>query len=351
MTRDLKWGTPVPVKGFEEKVFYVWFDACFGYISITANYTPTGWRKWWQAPASSEKCNVQLYQFMGKDNVPFHTVIFPGSLLGTVSEAGQEESQSNGSSANHCPWTLLHHINTTEYLNYESGKFSKSRGIGVFGNDARDSGIPAAVWRYYLLSVRPETTDSTFSWDDFGARNNNELLANLGNFVSRVTKFAAANCDNSVPTSSMASMTAKEEKLVQSVNAELKMYLELMEAVSLRAALKQVMAISSLGNHYLTESGLDRKLLAEDPARCAMIIATALNLVYLIGTIIDPFMPSTGTAIREMLNAPAMAIPDTWVVDALLPGHPLGTPVHLFSRLEEQRLAELRSKFAGKQVK
>ena len=179
MTRDLKWGTPVPVPGFEDKVFYVWFDACFGYISITANYTEK-WRQWWQCNAEEGRPKVELFQFMGKDNVPFHTVIFPSTLLGTVDPNAEEQS---------CPWTLLHHINTTEYLKYEQGKFSKSRNIGVFGNDARDSGIPVAVWRYYLLSVRPETTDSTFSWDDFGARNNNELLANLGNFVSRTSKF------------------------------------------------------------------------------------------------------------------------------------------------------------------
>jgi methionyl-tRNA synthetase len=112
ITRDLKWGTPVPKKGYEDKVFYVWFDAPIGYLSITANYTPN-WELWWKNPE-----DVQLYQFMGKDNVPFHTVIFPSTLLGTNEN-----------------WTLLHHISTTEYLLYENGKFSKSRGVGVFGNN------------------------------------------------------------------------------------------------------------------------------------------------------------------------------------------------------------------------
>jgi methionyl-tRNA synthetase len=111
ITRDLKWGTPVPLPEYADKVFYVWFDAPIGYISITANYT-NEWQQWWKNPD-----NVDLYQFMGKDNIPFHTVIFPCSLLGT-NEA----------------WTLLHHISTTEYLNYEDGKFSKSRGVGVFGD-------------------------------------------------------------------------------------------------------------------------------------------------------------------------------------------------------------------------
>ncbi|CAB5395795.1 unnamed protein product [Rhizophagus irregularis] len=118
ITRDLKWGTPVPLEEMKEKVFYVWFDAPIGYLSITANYTPH-WEKWWKNPD-----DVKLYQFMGKDNVPFHTVIFPSSLFGT----GED-------------WTLLYHINTTEYLNYENTKFSKSRNIGVFGTDAKDTGI------------------------------------------------------------------------------------------------------------------------------------------------------------------------------------------------------------------
>ena len=140
ITRDLKWGTPVPLEAYKEKVFYVWFDAPIGYISITACYTDE-WQKWWQ-----NQEDVELYQFMGKDNITFHTVIFPSTLIGS----GQ-------------PWTKLHHISTTEYLNYERDettgapmKFSKRLGAGVFGDDAMSTGIPSEVWRYYLLSNRPE---------------------------------------------------------------------------------------------------------------------------------------------------------------------------------------------------
>ena len=123
ITRDLSWGTPVPLEGYDKKVLYVWFDACIGYVSITANYTKE-WKKWWKAGS-----DVKLYQFMGKDNVPFHTVVFPGSQLGT----------------NDGDWTMLHHLSTTEYLQYEGGKFSKSRGVGVFGNNAKDTGVPPSV--------------------------------------------------------------------------------------------------------------------------------------------------------------------------------------------------------------
>lgn len=171
ITRDLKWGTKVPHEKFKDKVFYVWFDAPIGYLSITANYVED-WEKWWKNPEQ-----VKLYQFMGKDNIPFHTVIFPSSLIGTKD-----------------PYTLLHHISVTEYLNYESGKFSKSRNTGVFGDTAQKVGIPAEIWRYYLLINRPETSDTMFKWEDFQAKNNGELLINLGNLCQRALKFCYTQC-------------------------------------------------------------------------------------------------------------------------------------------------------------
>jgi len=140
----LKWGTPVPLEKFKDKVFYVWFDAPIGYISITANYTDE-WKQWWKNPE-----NVELFQFMGKDNVPFHTVIFPSTLKGTREN-----------------WTLLHHISTTEFLNFENTKFSKSRNTGIFGDDVRETRIPPEVWRYYLLVNRPEQSDTKFMLQDF----------------------------------------------------------------------------------------------------------------------------------------------------------------------------------------
>ena len=182
ITRDLKWGIPVPLAGWEGKVLYVWFDAPIGYISITADYfkeDEVKWKDQWQNPE-----NTLLYQFMGKDNVPFHTVIFPSTLIGTKEH-----------------WTLVHHLSTTEFLNYEGGKFSKSRGIGVFGNDAIESGVPADVWRYYLLVNRPEAADTNFTWKDFGEKLNNELVANIGNLVNRTLVFAQNNFDSVIPES------------------------------------------------------------------------------------------------------------------------------------------------------
>ena len=247
ITRDLKWGTPIPLDVFKDekdkdiyrdKVFYVWFDACIGYVSITANYTAE-WEKWWRNPE-----NVKLYQFMGKDNVPFHTVIFPGSQIGT----GET-------------WTMLYHLSTTEYLNYESGKFSKSRGVGVFGNNARDTGIPADVWRYYLLKHRPETADSQFEWREFIAHNNNELLAKLGNFVNRIIKLVNSKLYNSViPEYTHLFADPTFEKVKTEVNHHLKLYLENMEAVHLRDGLQNAMDIAQAGNNFIQTNRLDNKV-------------------------------------------------------------------------------------------
>ncbi|OQD67176.1 hypothetical protein PENDEC_c043G04494 [Penicillium decumbens] len=162
--------------GHEDKVIYAWFDACIGHISITANYTDQ-WQQWWRNPD-----DVHLYQFLGKDNVAYHTVIFSGSQIGTRDT-----------------WTKLHHLSTTEYLTYEDGKFSKSRGKGVFGDSAQKTGVASDVWRYYLIFYRPETSDIEFNWDSFISANNNLLLKNLGNTVSRVVKFLTKNFNNIVP--------------------------------------------------------------------------------------------------------------------------------------------------------
>ena len=185
MTRDLNWGVKVPVEGMDNKVFYVWFDAPIGYISITANFTDQ-WQKWWKNPKQ-----VRLFQFMGKDNVPFHTVMFPATLLGTKDN-----------------WTMLHHISTTEYLNYETGKFSKSRGVGVFGDHVRELPFLISSWRYYLLVNRPENADSLFKWDDFQSKVNDELLKNPGNLCNRVLKFVYDKLEKKLPV-------AKQEELTQ----------------------------------------------------------------------------------------------------------------------------------------
>ena len=327
ITRDLKWGTPVPLPGYENKVLYVWFDACIGYVSISANYTKE-WEKWWRNPE-----NVKLYQFMGKDNVPFHTVVFPGSQIGTEDE-----------------WTMLHHLSTTEYLNYENGKFSKSRGVGVFGNNARDTGVPPSVWRYYLLSSRPETADSQFEWRSFIAKNNSELLANLGNFVNRLIKFANAKYSSKVPDYLPQFADPSFDPFRKDIDSILSSYVEDLEAVHLRSGLEKAMAISARGNQFLQENKLDNSLLALQPERAAAVVGLGLNLIYLLSAVIYPYMPSTTESILDQLNAPARVIPDTWETGDLLPGHAIGKAKYLFSTIDAKKEEEWRGLYGGTQA-
>jgi methionyl-tRNA synthetase len=332
ITRDLKWGTPVPLEGYEKKVLYVWFDACIGYVSITANYTDE-WEKWWRNPE-----NVKLYQFMGKDNVPFHTVIFPGSQMGTGDK-----------------WTQLHHLSTTEYLNYEHGKFSKSRNVGVFGTNAKDTGIPPDVWRYYLLSRRPEQSDSEFEWKAFIDVNNNELLKNLGNFVNRVIKYVnGANYDSVIPDYNSAEAKAFFESdlasRVTEINEALAKYNAELEAVKLKAGLVTVLHISYLGNALLQHNTLDNKLFNEHPHKCAAVVGLAINLVHLLAAVMEPYMPVTASSVLEQLNAEPLVIPDKWTPNYITPGHKIGKAAYLFTQIKAEREAEWRDRFGGEEA-
>ncbi|KAI9013594.1 methionyl-tRNA synthetase [Hyaloraphidium curvatum] len=332
ITRDLKWGVPVPLDGFREKVFYVWFDAPIGYLSITANYTEE-WEQWWKNPE-----HVELFQFMGKDNVPFHSVIFPCSL------------KASGD-----PYTMVFSISTCEYLQYESGKFSKSRGVGVFGNNVMESGIPVEVWRYYLLSNRPETADSQFLWKDFIQRNNGELLANLGNYVNRVVRFLDAKYGAVVPAADPQELKeAVHGAFLDDVNALLAQYVEAMENRRERQGLSIAMSISARGNQYLQENKLDNNLFANRRATCDTVLSLGLNLCYLLSALFYPFMPTTSESILRQVNAPARRIEDwstghRWTADDILGGHRIGKAEYLFSKIDEAKEEELRSKYGGKQ--
>eukprot|EP00871_Galdieria_phlegrea_P003894 jgi/Galph1/4505/GphlegSOOS_G3165.1 len=321
ITRDLKWGTPVPLERYKDKVFYVWFDAPIGYLSITANYT-SEWKEWWQNPE-----NVTLVQFMGKDNVPFHTVIFPATLIGTKRK-----------------WTMLHHISVTDYLNYEDGKFSKSRGIGVFGNDAKDTGISTEVWRYYLLVNRPENSDTVFSWDDFAAKNNNELLANLGNFINRTISFLNSYFDGKIPEYELQDI---DHRYINDINYELENYLQVMEKVSLKSGLRIAMSISRLGNAYLQETA-PWKLVKTDVSRAATVLVVAINVCFLLTVILEPFM---GSQLNVPYSDESSDIPDVFDLSRMKPGHVVGKPFLLFRKITTEEASALRLKFAGGQLK
>ncbi|KAK7421284.1 hypothetical protein QQZ08_010000 [Neonectria magnoliae] len=342
ITRDLKWGVPIP-KGLEglddeeyaNKVFYVWFDACIGYMSITKCYTDgddlagNNWEKWWKNPK-----NVKLYQFMGKDNIPFHTIIFPASQLG-----------AGGS------WTQVHKLSTTEYLNYEGGKFSKSKGVGVFGNTAKDTGIDPDVWRYYLLSRRPESADSEFKWQEFIDSNNNDLLKNLGNLNQRILKFCQAKMDGKVPDYTKYTDERIEEHKKET-NEALKTYISNLEAIKLRAGLATVMHISSLGNKLLQDSKLNNQLLADEPERCAAVIGLGINHLQLLASIIHPYMPSTSEEILTQIGSPGLiSVPETWTGDIIKPGQAIGEPKLLFTQIPPSQLQEWREAFGGEEIR
>jgi len=315
----------VPLDKYSGKVFYVWFDAPIGYLSITACYTEE-WEKWWKNPSQ-----VQLYQFMGKDNIPFHTVIFPSSLLGT----GED-------------WTLLHHVNTTEYLNYENKdgemvKFSKSRNIGVFGDGVQNTGIPAEVWRYYLLSCRPETSDTVFSWIDFAAKNNTELLANLGNFCNRCLVFLHDRLEGVVPK--YGELSEADKTTISQVNEQLALYIKALDEVKIKEGLRiAVIEIGSLGNGYLQEQKA-WELLKTDKERCGTVMALAANLAALLGAILEPYMPSFTEKLFKQLNINHLLIPDTFSLDLVPAGHKIGVPLPIFRKLEDAELKQWRETF------
>jgi methionyl-tRNA synthetase len=332
ITRDLKWGTAVPLEGYDDKVLYVWFDACIGYVSITATYTEH-WEKWWRNPEQ-----VKLYQFMGKDNVPFHTVVFPSSQLGTGDK-----------------WTMLNHLSTTEYLNYERGKFSKSRGVGVFGTSAKETGIAADVWRYFLLLRRPETSDTEFEWDGFIAANNNELVANFGNFVNRVLKFVnSANYDSVVPNAPSLSEDSELYKSLEQhktdVNNKLTQYRDAFEGVHLKQALITARELSSLGNRLLQENKLDNSLFANERERCDAVVNVAVNHIHLLASTIAPYLPATTRSILSQLQSELLIIPDNWEANSIPGGHKIGKAAHLFKTIKPEKEKEWKEMFGGQEV-
>lgn len=260
--------------------------------------------------------------------------MFPGSQIGTKE-----------------PWTKVHKLSTTEWLQYEGTKFSKSKGVGVFGNNAKDTGIGPDIWRYYLLSRRPETADSEFKWVEFVDANNNDLLKNLGNFNQRVLKFCQAKYDSVVPDYTKYTSEGLDTQ-IKEVNALLKEYNQQMDGTNLRDGLAKILAISALGNKLLQDNKLDNRLLAEEPDRCAAVIGMALNHISLLASIVAPYLPATSKNMFSQLGLePSPSIPDTWATDVIKPGHKLGTPALLFSQIPPTKVDEWREAYGGEEAR
>lgn len=322
ISRDLKWGVPIPKKGFEHKVFYSWFDAPIGYIGITKDLLNEKYKGWWLNPE-----NVNLFQFMGKDNIPFHTILFPSFLIGSGDN-----------------YTMLHQISSTEYLNYEDSKFSKSRGTGVFGDDAMQTGIPADVWRYYLLSNRPETSDTIFTWHNFQEKTNNELLANLGNFVNRTLTFLFRNFEGNVP---QKTDDKDLDKLFSNINEKQKLIIKSLEKVELRKAINEVFALSKLGNVFFqTREPWKHK---EDKEHLNNTVYACAELVRKLAILVEPYLPNTSKEIFAQLNLEQQTFND--LDKNIEVGHKINKPKVLFKKLEDKQINELHDKFSGQQSK
>ncbi len=318
ITRDLKWGIPVPKPGYEDKVFYVWFDAPIGYVSITASATQD-WKRWWQDPE-----NTELFQFIGKDNIPFHTVIFPSCQLAT----GEN-------------WTMLHHMSSTEYLNYEGGKFSKSHGIGIFGNDVQDTGIPADVWRFYMFYNRPEKSDVTFTWADFQEKVNGELIGNLSNLVNRTLTYV----QRFYPDPSSLLAASIHEGLWEQVLGKEAEIDGLLERAEEREGLRQILALSSIGNKAF-QDGEPWKLRSSDPAKAERLLKTLLYLIRDLGIMVEPYMPTTSSRILAFLGSEKARWTDLGNVEGI---EHVNQPELLFTKLEDDRIESLRNRFSGSQ--
>ncbi len=335
ITRDLQWGVPAqfdgaPWQGMEGKVFYVWFDAPIEYIACAQEWVDAGkgenWERWWRTDKGAQ--DVTYTQFMGKDNVPFHTLSFPATILGS----GE-------------PWKLVDYIKSFNYLNYDGGQFSTSRGRGVFMDQALEI-LPPDYWRWWLLSHAPETSDAEFTWENFQTSVNKDLADVLGNFVSRITKFCRAKFGEAVPDG--GAWGDQETALVAALAGRLTAYETLMADKDVRKAAGELRAIWVLGNAYL-QSAAPWTTIKTDAARAAMQTRLGLNLIRFYAVLSSPFIPD---AAASMLSA-MRSVDAPWPADAaralaeLAPGHGFDVPEVTFAKITDEQRADWQTRFAG----
>ncbi len=335
ITRDLDWGIPVMKgdkvwPGMEGKVFYVWFDAPIEYIACAQEWEDAGkgsdWASWWRTDQGAD--NVTYTQFMGKDNVPFHTLSFPATLMGT-----QE------------PWKLVDYIKSFNYLNYDGGQFSTSRGRGVFMDQALEL-LPSDYWRWWLLSHAPESSDAEFTWENFQTDVNKDLADVLGNFVSRITKFCRSKFSEAVPEG--GTYGPAEEQLITDLTTRIRAYEGHMDAMEVRKSAAELRAIWVLGNEYL-QANAPWTTFKTDPETAAMQVRLALNLIRIYAVLSAAFIPD---ASKTMIDA-MQTDDDSWPTDvaaalqALPAGHAFTVPENLFRKITDEEREEWAARFAG----
>jgi len=337
ITRDLNWGVPVKRgadewPGMEGKVFYVWFDAPIEYIAGTAEWAEakglddTAWRRWWRTDEGAD--DVRYVQFMGKDNVPFHTLSFPATIMGS----GE-------------PWKLVDYIKSFNYLNYDGGQFSTSQGRGVFMDQAL-SILPADYWRWWLLSHAPENSDAEFTWENFQSSVNKDLADVLGNFVSRVTKFCRSKFGEVVPEG--GAWAEREAALITTLTTKTRAYEGFMDAMEVRKAAAELRSIWVAGNEYLQEAA-PWSAFKTDPELAAAQIRLALNLIRVYAVLSRPFIPDASAAMLAAMGTEDDSWPDdmTAALSALPAGHAFAVPEVLFAKITDEQREEWQERFSG----
>jgi methionyl-tRNA synthetase len=335
ITRDLSWGVPVayhgvPRPGLEGKVFYVWFDAPIEYIGATAEWadaTGGDWKRWWREDAGAR--DVRYVEFMGKDNVAFHTVSFPATILGS----GE-------------PWKTVDTLKAFNWLNWYGGKFSTSGRRGVFMDAALEL-LPADYWRWYLTANSPEGSDSAFTWEQFAQTINSDLANVLGNFVNRILKFNEAKFGGVVPAGGEAGPI--EEALFARVDAALEQLTASLEAMEFRKAASDVRALWVIGNEYLQEAA-PWTAFKTDEVRAAVVVRTALNLVALYARISAPFIPFAAETIAASVGESDKTWPSQPAeseLNRLQEGRPAIAPEVLFKKIEDEQIAAWTERFGG----
>ena len=310
VTRDLDWGIPVPVEGAEGKVMYVWFDAPIGYISNTRELLPNDWEKWWKSQ------DTRLVHFIGKDNIVFHCIVFPAML------------KAEGS------YILPDNVPANEFLNLEDDKISTSRNWAVWLHEYVEE-FPGKqdVLRYVLTANAPETKDNNFTWKDFQARNNNELVAVYGNFVNRALVLTQKYFGGKVPP--CGELTEQDKEIIaefRDVKAKVE---ELLEKFRFRDAQKEAMNLARIGNKYLADSE-PWKVFKTDPKRVETILNLSLQLVANLAIAFEPFLPFSSEKLRSMINMPNLKWDNLGQTDLLVAGHELNKPELLFEKIEDE---------------
>jgi methionyl-tRNA synthetase len=333
VTRDVDWGIPAPFPGAEGKTVYVWIDAVLGYVSATIEYykrigLPEKWREFW-----FNKDAKTLY-FVGKDNIPFHTIILPALLL------------ASGEGYN-LPWN----VSATEFLQFKGEKASKSQRIGIWIDEALEM-FPVDYWRFFLIATRPESKDTNFSWDFFLEKINADLNDTYGNFIHRTLTFINNKFEAEIPQPEK--LNAEDEKVIQTIREKVDAIAEDLEAAKLQSAANTLISLSRVGNQYLNDKE-PWNLLKTDRAKAASIFYVAAQIVKALAVASSPFIPGKAEELWQMLNLQGKPSENAWK-EALTPlkaGHKINKPVPLFKKIDadEKQLDEILTQVRQKMAK